>query len=79
MKLEETATDASKLSEEVRAVLASRVLHGLEAQCPAQALFHEHPAKSKFLAVSLSSYVARAEACPRSSEESSSRKGDSLT
>jgi Putative addiction module component len=31
MKLEEIATEASKLSEEERAALASRLLHGLES------------------------------------------------
>lgn len=31
MKLEEIATEASKLSEEERASLASRLLHGLES------------------------------------------------
>lgn len=31
MKLEEIATEASKLSEEQRASLASRLLHGLES------------------------------------------------
>ncbi len=31
MKLEEIATEASKLTEEERATLASRLLHGLES------------------------------------------------
>lgn len=31
MKLEEIATEAEKLSEEERAALASRLLHGLES------------------------------------------------
>jgi len=31
MKLEEIATEASKLSEQERATLASRLLHGLES------------------------------------------------